>query len=71
MMTFTYDELLKAGRSLIDAPGANPEYERGIYELLGRAILDMRGVGEGTGENAIIVQHDVQMMGFCERASQK
>ena len=47
---FTVWELLTAAASLDPIPGS--EYHRGICELLGRALLDMHGYGEGTDENA-------------------
>ena len=57
MKKFTIDEITQAAASLFE-PGEGPnirtsEYARGVFELMGRLVLDFGGPGEGTDENAL------------------
>lgn len=53
MEQHTFYQLLAVAASLEPTPGS--EYHRGICELIGRLRLDVRGIGERTGDNALVV----------------
>lgn len=58
-MSFTLHELLQAAKSL-EIGREQTEYGRGVCELIARALLDMRGIGEGTGENASLIAKELE-----------
>lgn len=46
-------EIVDTAKGLVEPGSTNPEYVRGVCELVGRVRLDALGKGEGTAENAV------------------
>ena len=60
----TVNTLIETALSLLDVVtfGEGNEYVRGMVELIGRYMLDVEHVGEGTGENAFRVRNTMAIL---------